>query len=103
MQLRDHFLTGLETPPLNLLTRAGKNQINPVLGFLNKKGEEDDSNRIPFVQEEGMTNDSVIHPIHLDEPVGVRIQIYHRKWTDITTNSLVINVIPKRYFLEFQS
>lgn len=42
MQVRDDFLTGLETPPLNLLTRAGKNKMNPVLGFLNKKDDEED-------------------------------------------------------------
>lgn len=37
MQLRDCILIGLETLPLNLLTRAGNNKMNFVLGVLNKK------------------------------------------------------------------
>lgn len=43
--------------------------MNLVLGFLNKKDEEEDSIRIPFVGKEGMANDSVIHPMDLEEPV----------------------------------
>lgn len=55
-----------------------------------KKGEEGVSNKIYFVLKEGTTNDSVIHPINLEEPIGGMIQNYHRKWTEIATDSLVI-------------
>lgn len=51
--------------PLNLLSTEEKNQMNLVLGFPNKKDEEEDSIRIPFIRKEGMTYDSVIHPINL--------------------------------------
>lgn len=44
--------------------------MNFVLGVLNKKGEEEVSNKIYFVLKEGTTNDSVIHPINLEEPIG---------------------------------
>lgn len=65
--------------------------MNFVLGVLNKKGEEEVSNKIYFVLKEGTTNDSVIHPINLEEPIGGgMIQNYHRKWTEIATDSLVI-------------
>lgn len=64
-QLRNRFLKGLETLPLNLLSTEEKNQMNLVLGFPNKKDEEEDSIRIPFIRKEGMTYDSVIHPINL--------------------------------------
>lgn len=102
MQLRDLFLTGLETLPMNLPTRAGKNQLNLVLGFLNKKDEEEDSKRIPLELKEGTTIDSVIHLINLEEQVSGKIRNYDRKWAEITTESLVINVIQKGYFWIFK-
>lgn len=58
-----------------------------------KKGEEEVSNKIYFVLKEGTTNDSVIHLINLEEPIGGMIQNYHRKWTEIATDSLVIITI----------
>lgn len=62
LQQRNRFMTGLETLHLKLLSRAGKNQMNLVLGFLKKKNEQEDLIRIPFVRKEVMTKDSVIHP-----------------------------------------
>lgn len=45
-----------------------------ILGFLDKKDEEEDSNRIPLILEECLTNDSVIHPVNLKKPVGGMIE-----------------------------